>query len=551
MSMFINGLKYIVPCQSRLSSKTVEQNVSEQYQSISTTIKNYLRDHRISTADQRIKEAFHALQLILLELQSKKVPITLERSAKRENKIVQSIRSLLRNRSDIVVRRTDKSKVFYIGKATDLARKAVEYMLKTNAYQEITNDHCPLSDMLYAVKKLLTSLVAQKAITIQQFKKISPKTINLELGHYHGLPKPHKPGTPLRPIIASIHAPATIISKFLNDLLAPIYLHIAREMTFINGIDVIGKLEKYVLGGNFQATTKFVVIDMTDLYTMIPREGALHALIRFLENNSHHGKMGTLSIDAIMRMARLILDTNYFAYDNKYYRQTPGGAMGSAFTQVLANIYMHEWEQDLIQYQAAHNGIYGRYIDDIFMATNQKIAAIKIELERAAQKDINIKINYQIDTCVNFLDVTLLNINGYLKTTLYHKTTAEPYILPYTSDHPRHVHRNIPFSALLRAARFCSDVQDFNKELIRIDMSLLLSNYPPKFIKKQFNRFCQVYNAMPVLTELKSDVYTRLNQQVLYQPTQREKQLQTITQDLIRSPTALQDKIWDLNIMYP
>jgi hypothetical protein len=61
-----------------------------------------------------------------------------------------------------------------------------------------------------------------------------------------------------------------------------------------------------------------------------------------------------------MKMARLILDTNCFAYNNKYYKQIRGGAMGSAFTQVLANIYMLEWEQDLIQYQASHNEIYGR-----------------------------------------------------------------------------------------------------------------------------------------------------------------------------------------------
>jgi len=95
---------------------------------------------------------------------------------------------------------------------------------------------------------------------------------------------------------------------------------------------------------------------------MIPREGALHALMRFLEKNSHHGKIGTLSIDAIMRIARLILDTNYFAYGNKYYQQTRGDAMGSALTQVLANIYMYEWEQDLIKHQIVHKGTYGRFV---------------------------------------------------------------------------------------------------------------------------------------------------------------------------------------------
>ena len=63
-----------------------------------------------------------------------------------------------------------------------------------------------------------------------------------------------------------------------------------------------------------------------------------------------------------MRMARLILDTNSFAYENKYYRQIRGLAMGSAFTQVLANIYMFEWEQDLIKYQASYHEIYGRCV---------------------------------------------------------------------------------------------------------------------------------------------------------------------------------------------
>ncbi|CAF1435861.1 unnamed protein product [Rotaria sordida] len=418
MSMFINGLQYVIPCQSQFSSKSIEQLVSEQYQSLSTTVKNCLQDHRIPAANKRAEEAFQALQCILHELQSKKLSRKLEKRAKREYKIIQSIRRLLRDRSDIVIR------------PTDFARKAEEYMLKTKAYQEITSGRCPLSDMLCAVQTLLSSLIAQKALTFQQCDKMSPNLNKLELGHYHDLPKPHKVGTPLRHIIACIHAPATLVSQFLNDLLAPIYLNVAREITFINGIDVIRKLEKYILDGHFQATTKFIIIDVTDLYTMIPREGALHALMRFLEKNSRHGKIGTLSIDAIMRMARLILDTNCFAYNNKYYQQTRGGAMGSAFTQVLANIYMFEWEQDLIKHQTVHKGMYGRYIDDIFMITNQTIDEIQTELEKAANKDINIKIHYEIDTSVNFLDVTITNENGQLKTSLYHKPTTEPYILP-------------------------------------------------------------------------------------------------------------------------
>ena len=147
----------------------------------------------------------------------------------------------------------------------------------------------------------------------------------------------------------------------MNNLLAPIYLQAARQTTFINGIDVARQLKQYDTDGHFSSTTKFITGDVKDLYTMIPRQGALEALIRFLEKHAYHGKIGTLTIHHILRMARLILDTNCFAYIDTYYRQVRGGAMGSAFTQVLANIYMLEWEQDLIRYQIEHGEIYGRF----------------------------------------------------------------------------------------------------------------------------------------------------------------------------------------------
>ena len=117
-----------------------------------------------------------------------------------------------------------------------------------------------------------------------------------------------------------------------------------------------------------------------------------------------------------------------------------------------------------------------RYIDDIFMTTNQTIEEIQIELGKARNRDINIQVDLTVSTSVNFLDVTITNEDGQLRTSVYHKPTTEPYILPYTSDHPRHVHQNIPYAALLRAARICSHVDDFNSERIRIDMSLLLNN---------------------------------------------------------------------------
>ncbi|CAF4826156.1 unnamed protein product [Rotaria sp. Silwood1] len=178
------------------------------------------------------------------------------------------------------------------------------------------------------------------------------------------------PNTPRRPIVAAIHAPATQVSKFLNDLLAPVFLRVARETTFLNGIDLVRALEKYVAND-----------------------------------------------------------------------------------------------------QQADNELYGRYIDDVFMTTNLAFDQVKERLENANRKEPNIRISYSIHSRVDFLDVTISNDDGQLKTSIFQKPAAEPYVLPYTSDHPRHVYHNIPYSALLRAVRICSDVEDFDMEHVRIDLS--------------------------------------------------------------------------------
>lgn len=157
-----------------------------------------------------------------------------------------------------------------------------------------------------------------------------------------------------------MNGPSTGVSHFLDQLLRPVFDHVAQETTFVNGIDLVRKLEKYRDDGHLLPSTQFITFDVTDLYTMIPRNGALEALGRFLLRHSVKGKVGNLSIDTILKLARLVLDTNYFVHESKYYRQIKGGAMGSPFTMTLANVYMLEWEQSLVESQTSEGELYGR-----------------------------------------------------------------------------------------------------------------------------------------------------------------------------------------------
>ena len=186
-----------------------------------------------------------------------------------------------------------------------------------------------------------------------------------------------------------------------------------------------------------------------------------------------------------------------------------------------------------------------------FMTTNLSREQIDARMRKADSKDPNIRISYTIASAVDFLDVTISNEEGQLTTSIFHKPAAEPYVLPYTSDHPRHVHRNIPYAALLRAARLCSNVHDFDLERVRIDMTLLLNEYPPAFISEHFNRFFELNHALPVLTKLDASVYHELHQKLLHQPTRREKELQEMTTEIDQIPdTLMRCKPWNQNVLY-
>ena len=103
----------------------------------------------------------------------------------------------------------------------------------------------------------------------------------------------------------------------------------------------------------------------------------------------------------------------------------------------------------------------------------------------------------------------------------------------------------------MRAARICSDVEDFDAECVRLDVSLLLNDSSPTFIRVQTDRFFQSNQAMLVKNELNPVVYQRLHQMALNRSTRRELKIIGLTQDPIRSPNVLQSKRWDTTVMYP
>ncbi|CAM4791530.1 unnamed protein product [Rotaria magnacalcarata] len=392
----------------------------------------------------------------------------------------------IQKKNNIIFRQTDKSKVFHTDTRENYVKKSEIYMNKTNAYIEIQSS--PLKEMIEKTDKFLRSLVSSKRIPQSLLDKLRPSLTESELPHLYYNPKDHKIGEPLRPIVSGMQSPLTKISSFLDRHIRPLFdrhtpYSISDSMIFLRRLQ------------EFKTTneTNIYTFDITDMYTMIPQRESVLAVCEFLGTYGYKKVCG-LSINTIKDLFIHVLENSYFVLQlpglkPKYYRQTRGGAMGSACTQVLADIYIRKWEREFLQEQLRQHELYFRFRDDTFFTSRRLPEQIEKSLKELNQKDPNISITWTSGKTIEYLDVKVTIETPHFRTTVFRKLAAQPYVLPFNSAHPPHITRNIPYAAALRATRICSHPEDLQRELETIRITLLLNKYPPKFIDKHVGRF--------------------------------------------------------------
>ncbi|CAF1504616.1 unnamed protein product [Rotaria sp. Silwood1] len=524
------GPSYIRPNPSVFfPEKTFKKRIDRELKDTMKKLKQCMsNDHdrpKIPLTSPLYKSYADQLQSCLNQAYMTPTPLIDQIRALRELKMVQSIRTKLK-KFKLILRETDKSGVLHIGSAADYERKAIEYRRTTGAYELLTSN--PFNDIICTVTHLLNRLQSLKRILERHRVKMMPNRKKTELAYMYFIPKPHKKRTPLRPILNTIHAATKQISQFLDRLIRPLFDRFIRQTTFVDGADLLNRLQHYIQKGFLTSSTLFITFDINNLYTMLPQEESLNVLAEFLRVHNCE-KVNGLSIDTIIELARIVLQANAFVYNKKFYRQIIGGAMGSAFTLTLANIFMWKWERQTILPKLASHELYGRYIDDIFFTWNGSEDKVKELLEAANNFHPNIKLEYKISQSVPFLDVLIQHNHGTLVSSLYHKPSAEPTVVSFLSDHPRHVFRNVIQTALTRAVRYSSTFEIFNHERRAIRLMFLYNRYPSNFINQQFEKFFADYlssTSPPILPMITNESqFLALRQKLLNEPTAKQTQL--------------------------
>ncbi|CAF3915378.1 unnamed protein product [Rotaria magnacalcarata] len=128
--------------------------------------------------------------------------------------------------------------------------------------------------------------------------------------HLYYLPKTHKPGTPLRLIFSGLQHPTIKISTYIGELLRPLFDKIALKTTTTSGFEVMKQVYEWSTN-NLRKETLLCIIDVVNLYTMIPQtEGvlAIKKMLDYLELK----QIGGLKIETIIKLSRFVMKNNYF-----------------------------------------------------------------------------------------------------------------------------------------------------------------------------------------------------------------------------------------------
>ena len=82
--------------------------------------------------------------------------------------------------------------------------------------------------------------------------------------HIYGLPKVHKEGVPLRPVVSCIGSSVHPLAKYLAKILNPLQNRIPSNIK--NSMDFITKIKDLDIADN----TRLVSLDVVSLFTSVP-----------------------------------------------------------------------------------------------------------------------------------------------------------------------------------------------------------------------------------------------------------------------------------------
>ena len=391
-----------------------------------------------------------------------------------------------------------------------------------------------------------SEIISEHIEKCKQFKTEVPIT-QQNLPTMYWIPKLHKNPYKARFIANSSSCTTTKLSKLITSCLTAVKEHVKRYCdkayensginlfwSIKNSCDVLNKLNS--INNQVSSVSTY---DFSTLYTTLPHDLIKEKLINliqktfarenrlylacnfekafFSDDHVEHYTMWTC-ID-LCNAITFLLDNIFVRYGSAIYRQVIGIPMGTNCAPLVADLFLFCYERDFMlslkpdsqaEIISAFNHT-SRYLDDILNLDN---AYFQNMIPSIYPKELQLNKANTSDTSAPFLDLNLTINNGIISSKIYDKRddfTFDIVNYPHLDgDVPRATSYGVYISQLIRFARACSSVDDFNTRNRVITEKLLKQGFRFVKLRKTFAKF--YYRNLPLVSKYKTNLKTLLQQ---------------------------------------
>ena len=228
----------------------------------------------------------------------------------------------------IAIKEADKGSAVVIWDKKDCLLEAEKQLSCKETYEEVSSDPSFLIKTIHDTLKKIRKRGDISSNNLDYFNVENPK-----FGRFYLLRKIHKRMHDILqgPVISNCGFYTENISAFLDHQLKPIAIRVKSYIKDTNGFFKKLRDLPYLPQDSIICT-----IDVVGLYPSIPNEESLRFLKNVLEKRSNKN----VSTDTLIELAELVLQNNYFEFNERYLKQIRGTAIETQFAPPYAIIYM-------------------------------------------------------------------------------------------------------------------------------------------------------------------------------------------------------------------